>query len=200
MLFMHDNLLQWAAHAIALTSGCCLLLFVCFVCTSLTSFAASLHCSGNTALHMCIYHDQKDMYDFLVEYLCASESVRNVHGSTPIVLAAELGKLDMFQHIYNKRRRAFYTFGKVCGSGWGVGWCVGWVRGGGGIHWRGGRGNWLYMPVYMRHFDPSCAGASSMCHQLMHRGIVVSVGPSWCVSARLHGNMSVCSQPSVHEN
>jgi hypothetical protein len=68
---------------------------------------------GNTALHMCVIHDQADMYDFLVDYCAASEAVRNHGGLTPLCLAAQIGKADMLQHIYNRRRRAFYSFGKV---------------------------------------------------------------------------------------
>eukprot|EP00879_Flechtneria_rotunda_P024448 GHRR01025918.1.p1 GENE.GHRR01025918.1~~GHRR01025918.1.p1 ORF type:complete len:377 (+),score=86.35 GHRR01025918.1:244-1374(+) len=68
---------------------------------------------GNTALHMCVIHNQADMYDFLVEYCAASDEVRNHAGLTPLVLAAQLGKVEMLQHIYNRRRRAFYSFGKV---------------------------------------------------------------------------------------
>lgn len=56
--------------------------------------------------------------------LAASDEVRNYAGLTPLVLAAQLGDTDMFQHIYNRRRRAFYTFGTVrrdaswgCGAG-----------------------------------------------------------------------------------
>jgi ankyrin repeat protein len=68
---------------------------------------------GNTSLHMCVIHDQADMYDFLVDYCAASEAVRNHGGLTPLCLAAQIGKTDMLQHIYNRRRRAFYSFGKV---------------------------------------------------------------------------------------
>jgi hypothetical protein len=68
---------------------------------------------GNTALHMCVIHDQADMYDFLVDYCAASEAVRNHGGLTPLCLAAQTGKSDMLQHVYNRRRRAFYSFGKV---------------------------------------------------------------------------------------
>ncbi|KIY99828.1 Transient receptor potential cation channel subfamily V member 6 [Monoraphidium neglectum] len=68
---------------------------------------------GNTALHMCVIHGQADMYDFLIEYCAASDAVRNYAGLTPLVLAAQLGRVDMLQHIYNRRRRAFYTFGKI---------------------------------------------------------------------------------------
>jgi hypothetical protein len=39
--------------------------------------------------------------------------VRNHAGLTPLVLCAHLGKMDMFQHIYSRRRRAFYSFGRV---------------------------------------------------------------------------------------
>ncbi|GBF97002.1 hypothetical protein Rsub_09799 [Raphidocelis subcapitata] len=68
---------------------------------------------GNTALHMTVVHDQPDMFDFLVDYCAASDAVRNNAGLTPLVLAAHLGKMATFQHIYNRRRRAFYTFGRV---------------------------------------------------------------------------------------
>ena len=95
--------------------------------------AASLVCSGlhclllapnglhrlhlpprhNTALHMCVYHDQMDMYDHLVEFCGASENVRNNRGQTPLLLAASLGKVEMFQHIYNKRRKVAWAYGPV---------------------------------------------------------------------------------------
>jgi hypothetical protein len=50
---------------------------------------------GNTALHLCVYHDQLDMYDHLVEYCGAMEHVRNNRGMTPLLLAASLGKLEV---------------------------------------------------------------------------------------------------------
>ncbi|KXZ41393.1 hypothetical protein GPECTOR_497g455 [Gonium pectorale] len=68
---------------------------------------------GNTALHMCVYHDQPDMYDHLVEYCGASEHVQNNRSQTPLLLAASLGKVDMLQHIYNKRRRVAWAYGPV---------------------------------------------------------------------------------------
>lgn len=52
---------------------------------------------GNTALHMCVYHDQTEMYDHLVEFCGASEHVKNNRGQTPMLLAASLGKVEMFQ-------------------------------------------------------------------------------------------------------
>ncbi|GIL76046.1 hypothetical protein Vretimale_5686 [Volvox reticuliferus] len=68
---------------------------------------------GNTALHMCVYHDQPDMYDHLVEYCGASEHVQNNRSQTPLLLAASLGKVEMLQHIYNKRRRVAWAYGPV---------------------------------------------------------------------------------------
>ena len=62
---------------------------------------------------MTVVHEQPEMYDFLVEYCAASDAVRNYLGLTPLVLSAHLGKAAMFQHIYSRRRRAFYTFGSV---------------------------------------------------------------------------------------
>lgn len=54
---------------------------------------------GNTALHLCVVHDQIDMYDHLVEYCGASEHVRNNRGQTPLLLAASLGKLEVGGHV-----------------------------------------------------------------------------------------------------
>jgi len=68
---------------------------------------------GNNALHMAVIHNQPDMYDFLVDLCGASREVVNHHGLTPLVLAAQLGKLDMFRHISSRRRRTFYSFGRV---------------------------------------------------------------------------------------
>jgi hypothetical protein len=62
---------------------------------------------------MCIYHDQNEMYEHLVEFCGASENVRNNRGQTPMLLAASLGKVEMFQHIYNRRRRIAWTYGPV---------------------------------------------------------------------------------------
>ncbi len=56
-----------------------------------------LLCSGNPALHLCVVHGQQEMYDFLVEYCAASDRVVNLHGHTPLVLAAVLGKVNMVQ-------------------------------------------------------------------------------------------------------
>eukprot|EP00798_Chlamydomonas_sp_ICE-L_P026129 gene26129-11847_t len=69
--------------------------------------------SGNTALHMCVHHDQIDMFDHLVEYCGASEHVCNNRGQTPLLLAASLGKQEIFQHIYNKRRKVAWAYGPV---------------------------------------------------------------------------------------
>lgn len=68
---------------------------------------------GNTALHMCVYHDQPDMYDHLVEYCGASEHVQNNNSQTPLLLAASIGKIAMLQHIYNKKRRVAWAYGPV---------------------------------------------------------------------------------------
>ncbi len=69
--------------------------------------------SGNTALHLAVYHDQTEMYDHLIEYCGASEHVRNNRGATPLLLAASLGKLDVFQHIYNRRRRVGHCLSRL---------------------------------------------------------------------------------------
>ena len=48
-----------------------------------------------------------------LQYCAASDTVRNHAGLTPLVLAAQLGKMPMLQHIYRRRRRAIYSFGRV---------------------------------------------------------------------------------------
>lgn len=68
---------------------------------------------GNTALHMSVVHDQPDMYDFLVDLCGADTAVTNHGGLSPLVLAAHMGKLDMLRHITSRRRRTFYSFGRV---------------------------------------------------------------------------------------
>ena len=39
--------------------------------------------------------------------------MRNHAGRTPLVEAASLGKVAMFQHIYSKRRRPAWAYGSV---------------------------------------------------------------------------------------
>ncbi len=56
---------------------------------------------------------QIEMYEHLVEYCGASEHVRNNRGQTPLLLAASLGKLEMLQHIYNRRRKVAWAYGPV---------------------------------------------------------------------------------------
>jgi ankyrin repeat protein len=68
---------------------------------------------GNTALHMCVYHNQIEMFDHLMEYCGATDNARNIEGLTPLVLAASLGYSDMFQHICNKRRKVGWSYGPV---------------------------------------------------------------------------------------
>jgi ankyrin repeat protein len=55
--------------------------------------------SGNTALHLSVVHDQLDMYDHLVEGCGADEHVRNNRGATPLLLAASLGKLEVWLDV-----------------------------------------------------------------------------------------------------
>jgi hypothetical protein len=68
---------------------------------------------------MSVFHSQPDMYDFLLDVCGASGEVANHAGLTPLVLAGQLGRLDMFRHITARRRRTFYSFGRVRGAGGG---------------------------------------------------------------------------------
>jgi hypothetical protein len=62
---------------------------------------------------MCVYHEQPDMYDHLLEYCGASEHVQNNNSQTPVLLAASIGKIAMLQHIYNKKRKV-WCCGNAC--------------------------------------------------------------------------------------
>ncbi len=89
---------------------------------------------------MCVYHSQPEMYDHLVEFCGSNENMCNNRGLTPLLLAASLGKLQMFQHIYNKKRKAAWAYGPVstviCMVAWRmVAWGMG-QQGGVGI-WAG---------------------------------------------------------------
>jgi hypothetical protein len=50
------------------------------------------------------------------QHLLTRAQVRNHAGLTPLVLAAQLGKSDMFSHITSRRRRTFYSLGPVSGA------------------------------------------------------------------------------------
>ena len=62
---------------------------------------------------MCVYHNQIEMFDHLMEHCGATDNVRNIEGFTPLVLAASLGFTDMFQHILCKRRKVGWSYGPV---------------------------------------------------------------------------------------
>jgi ankyrin repeat protein len=69
--------------------------------------------SGNTALHMCVFHNQPAMYEYLVMTCGANEYLRNNDGLTPLVLAASINSPDMFQEICRRRRRIGWQYGPV---------------------------------------------------------------------------------------
>ncbi|CAG9466553.1 unnamed protein product [Pedinophyceae sp. YPF-701] len=71
---------------------------------------------GNTALHLCVFHNRQETYDYLVTYLGAREDLRNHDGRTPLLLAAELGHRELFQHIYTRSRKLLWAYGPV--SAW----------------------------------------------------------------------------------
>jgi len=80
---------------------------------------------GNSALHLAVVHDLKDMYDFCCEEaeecekeLDPNEFVplrfkRNVEGLSPLALAAAMGNKDMFEHILKKNTLKAWTYGPV---------------------------------------------------------------------------------------
>ena len=68
---------------------------------------------GNTALHITIYHGQKEMYDYMIDVIKANEFSCNLHGLTPLMKAAALGDAEMFSHIIGRRKQVVFRYGNL---------------------------------------------------------------------------------------
>jgi len=68
---------------------------------------------GNTALHMCVIHGRKRMFDLLVDELAADQDIKNSQGYTPYMLAARLGNVQMFSHIMERTKEINWKYGPV---------------------------------------------------------------------------------------
>ncbi|XP_074641501.1 transient receptor potential cation channel subfamily V member 5-like isoform X2 [Tubulanus polymorphus] len=68
--------------------------------------------NGNTALHMSVIYNRKDMFDLLHD-LGGSLTIRNRLGMTPLSLAAHMGKLEIYRHIIDTTRRIQWNYGSV---------------------------------------------------------------------------------------
>ncbi|KAJ9448389.1 hypothetical protein DIPPA_16327 [Diplonema papillatum] len=76
----------------------------------------------NTVLHMAVYHNLPEMYDF-VESLCrkhcagmleeGSGALVNAQGYTPFTLAAKLGKQEIFDHLLRRCSIAEWRYGPL---------------------------------------------------------------------------------------
>lgn len=53
------------------------------------------------------------MYDYLVDVIGCSEVERNKQAMTALMLAAQVGDIKMFQHIYTRRVQLAYRYGKI---------------------------------------------------------------------------------------
>eukprot|EP01064_Diplonema_japonicum_P001474 TRINITY_DN1094_c3_g1_i1.p1 TRINITY_DN1094_c3_g1~~TRINITY_DN1094_c3_g1_i1.p1 ORF type:complete len:992 (+),score=180.38 TRINITY_DN1094_c3_g1_i1:177-2978(+) len=76
----------------------------------------------NTALHLCVYHNLPDMYDFIEELWkkhCpeileeGTEELRNSQGYTPFTLSAKLGKQEIFNHLLQRCSITEWKYGPV---------------------------------------------------------------------------------------
>lgn len=70
---------------------------------------------GNTALHLSVYHNQVEMHDFLSSFLNPAEvlDLRNNDGRSPLSLAVEMGRWDMFRHIQASKSKTLWAYGPV---------------------------------------------------------------------------------------
>jgi hypothetical protein len=82
--------------------------------------------NGNTVLHMAVIHERKAMYSLLLDlwekgygrpkYLgtnVAVVDVLNNDGYSPIVLAAALGKVEMFSHAWDRSSETQWSWGAI---------------------------------------------------------------------------------------
>lgn len=75
---------------------------------------------GNTALHLTVIHDKLNMFHHAInraEYP-ANPSIKNKQGYTPMVLAAFLGKQEMFEGIMKKTSKKFWSINNIVCSGY----------------------------------------------------------------------------------
>ena len=80
--------------------------------------------NGNSVLHMCVVHEHLEMYDHICvryEKHIENEGVkedhiehwRNEEHMTPLVLAAQLGLRETFEHILERSKRVQWSYGPV---------------------------------------------------------------------------------------
>uniref|UniRef100_A0A7S1IC78 Ion transport domain-containing protein n=1 Tax=Eutreptiella gymnastica TaxID=73025 RepID=A0A7S1IC78_9EUGL len=80
----------------------------------------------NNALHLCVFHNLKEMYDNVLDYVKRQAGPENAtkavyefaqqtnrDGLTPLALAAAMGKDEMFEHILNRSGRVEWPYGPV---------------------------------------------------------------------------------------
>ena len=71
---------------------------------------------GNTALHMAVIYDQREVMDWICELPAGTKGLEdfNCNGYSPLTLAVTLGKVDLFDHICRKHlSQMIWIYGKV---------------------------------------------------------------------------------------
>ena len=79
-------------------------------------FLNAMDTFGNTAMHMAVMYEKKDVIDWLMGHEAAKQSLEtlNNEGLTPLTLAARLGRVDVFNHIVHKHLSVVvWRYGKV---------------------------------------------------------------------------------------
>ena len=81
-----------------------------------TLFLNAMDSFGNTAMHMAVMYEKKDVIDWLMGQESAKQSLEilNHEGLTPLTLAARLGHVDIFNHILREHLSVVvWRYGKV---------------------------------------------------------------------------------------
>ena len=79
-------------------------------------FLNAMDTFGNTAMHMAVMHEKKDVIDWLMGQESAKQSLEtlNNEGLTPLTLAARLGRVGVYNHILREHLSVVvWKYGKV---------------------------------------------------------------------------------------
>ncbi|XP_022906014.2 transient receptor potential cation channel subfamily V member 5 [Onthophagus taurus] len=68
--------------------------------------------NGNTVLHLLVIYQKIDAFDMAYE-VGASLAIKNVKNLTPLTLAAQLARVEIFFHILNIEREIYWQIGSI---------------------------------------------------------------------------------------
>ncbi|ALC44528.1 nan [Drosophila busckii] len=68
--------------------------------------------NGNTVLHMLVIYEKLEMFDVAYE-VGGNIHLRNMQNLTPLMLAAKLGRVEMFFHVMSIEREIYWQLGSI---------------------------------------------------------------------------------------